>query len=175
MQASPDIRTRRVTVGRVAIIVVLLALALLWVYALSGAARKDPPDQLDDPAFSEAAEPRCAEAREVIDGLPAAQDAESPEDRATTVAAATDELSAMIDDLEAEAPTGESRDARITRDWIDDWRIYLSDRRAYVEQLEAGSEDPFEVTPRGNRQITVTMDNFATVNRMASCAAPLDI
>ena len=178
MTAPPDLDDaprRRITVGRVVIILVLLGLALMWIYALSGAAKQDPPDQLDDRAFPEAAERRCAAALEVIEDLPAAQEAENPEERAPSAAAATDELEAMVDDLAAEAPTGAGRDARITGLWLQDWRTYLEDRRDYVTELEQGSEEPFEVTPRGNRQITVTIDNFATVNDMESCATPQDI
>ncbi|HMQ26740.1 MAG TPA: hypothetical protein PKA98_12190, partial [Acidimicrobiales bacterium] len=60
------------TVGRVAAVVVVLGLTLMWIYAFSGVAAKDPPDQLDDPAFAEAAEPVCAAARDALDALPAA-------------------------------------------------------------------------------------------------------
>jgi hypothetical protein len=176
--ASPDLSdapARRITVGRVVIVAVLLALALMWIYALSGAAKEDPPDQLDDPSFPEAAEARCADAVAVIDDLPPAQDVATPEERAPIVATATDGLDAMVDDLEAEAESLEGRDAEITAEWIADWRTYLEDRRDHEAELEGGSTEPFEVTPRGNRQITVTMDNFATVNDMESCATPLDL
>ena len=170
-----DAPGRRVTVGRVAIVVVLLAITLMWIYALSGLAREDPPDQLDDRAFPEAAEPRCAAALDAIEALPPAADAGSPEERAGTVAAATDELAAMVDDLTELAPSGTGRDADITQEWLDDWETYLEDRRDHVTALEQGSTEPFEVTPRANRQITVTMDHFAEVNDMPSCATPQDI
>jgi hypothetical protein len=81
----------------------------------------------------------------------------------------------MVDDLEAEAASLDGRDADITSQWLTDWRTYLDDRRDYEADLADGSTEPFEVTPRGNRQITVTMDNFATVNDMEGCATPLDI
>lgn len=170
-----DADDRRITPGRVAATVVVLGLVALWVYAFSGLARKDPPDLLDDPSFSQEAEPVCAVAVGAVEALPAAQDAPSPEVRAETVARANQILDEMVADLRLAAPTGADRDSRITGLWLDDWGTYLSDRRSYADALRRGSEDPPEFTPRGNRAITTTIDNFAEVNDMASCATPLDL
>lgn len=163
------------TVGRVAAVVVVLGLTLMWIYAFSGVAAKDPPDQLDDPAFAEAAEPVCAAARDELESLPAARDADSPEERAVTVRQANATLTAMVDQLEELVPGGDDRDQRITRLWLADWRTHLEDRSAYADSLASGSTDPAEFTARGGRSITATIDNFAEVNDMASCTTPLDL
>lgn len=163
------------TVGRVAAVVVVLGLTLMWIYAFSGVAAKDPPDQLDDPAFTEAAEPVCAAARDELETLPAARDAESPEERAVTVRQANTVLTAMLDELDGLVAPGDDRDERITRLWLADWRTHLEDRAAYAESLAAGSTDPAEFTARGGRSITATIDHFAEVNDMASCTTPLDL
>ena len=42
----------------------------LWTYAFSGAARKDPPDTLRDPAYAAQAEALCAPTRAFVLGLP---------------------------------------------------------------------------------------------------------
>lgn len=163
------------TVGRVAAVVVVLGLTLMWIYAFSGVAAKDPPDQLDDPAFAEAAEPVCAAARDELEALPAARDAESPEERAVTVRQANTVLTSMVDELDGLVAPGDDRDERITRLWLADWRTHLEDRAAYAESLAAGSTDPAEFTARGGRSITATIDHFAEVNDMASCTTPLDL
>lgn len=173
--APVDTDDRRITPGRVAAIVVVVALVAMWVYAFSGLAAKDPPDLLDDPTFSAAAEPLCAEAVDRLDALPRALEATTPEERATTVAQANAVLTAMVGDLRAIAPDDQDRDSRITGRWLDDWETHLADRAAYVEDLQAGSEAPPVFTARGGRSITATIDNFAKVNAMASCTTPLDI
>lgn len=163
------------TVGRVAAVLVVLGLTLMWIYAFSGVAAKDPPDQLDDPAFAEAAEPVCDAARDDLEALPAARDADSPEERAVTVRQANAALTAMVDELDTLVPPTGDRDERITRLWLEDWRTHLDDRAAYADSLAAGSTDPAEFTARGGRSITATIDNFAEVNDMASCTTPLDL
>lgn len=172
-----DAARRRVTPARVVTTVVVLALVLMWIYAFSGMAKKDPPDLLDDAAFATAAAPICATARAALDELPSALEAGTPEERADTVAQANAILTAMVTDLRAEAPDqgDDHRDSRITGLWLDDWQTHLADRAAYVEDLEAGSEDPAVFTARGGRSITATIDNFAKVNDIGDCATPLDI
>jgi hypothetical protein len=168
-------RERRITPGRVATTVVVLALVAMWIYAFSGLAAKDPPDLLDDDAFSTAAEPICADAVDQLDDLPRAQEAGSPQERAGTVADANVILAAMLVDLRDIAPDDDDRDSRITGLWLDDWETHLADRAAYVEDLEEGAEGAPVFTARGGRSITATIDNFAKVNDMESCVTPLDI
>ena len=179
VDTAPPPRTtgddRRITPGRVAATVVVIVLVAMWAYAFSGLARKDPPDLLDDERFPTEAESICAATRDDLAELPAAQDARSPEERAVTVAQANVLLDSMVDDLAAIAPTEGGRDERITALWIDDWRIHLGDRERYVADLEAGSTEPAQFTGRGGRSITATIDNFAEVNAMESCATPLDL
>jgi len=178
-QATDDEATggRRVTPGRVVTTLVVVALVAMWVYAFSGMAKKDPPDLLDDAAFVLAAEPICDAAVARLDELPSAFEAGSPEERAGTVADASAILAVMVADLREVAPDGgdDDRNTRITRLWLDDWETHLADRAVYVEDLEAGSEDPAVFTARGGRSITATIDNFAKVNEIENCATPLDI
>ena len=147
----------------------------MWIYAFSGLARKDPPDLLDDPAFSRTAETTCATAVDALDQLPNAIDEPTPQSRAQTVAEANRILDQMVVSLRRQAPTRADRDSDITGRWLDDWDTYLSDRRAYVQALRGGSEEAPVFTARGGRSISATIDNFAEVNDMASCATPLDL
>jgi hypothetical protein len=161
-------RTRWQVLGGVA----ALAMVGFWFY-LFVLADPDTPDELDDPAFAEAAGPICAEMQEAIDDLPPAREADSPEERAETVDQANQLIAETIDELEAVAPQ-EGQDARIVRGWLEDWRTYLEDRQEYAGRLAAGEDAELLVTARGTGQITVTMDRFADINDLPDCRVPLD-
>ena len=65
----------RWTPTRVLLTCIALALVAMWGYVLYlafGPGRQPPIDRLDDPAFARAAEIRCAEALELVEGLPVA-------------------------------------------------------------------------------------------------------
>src|SRR4051794_28693101 len=74
---------------------VVVASFLFWIYALSGLAKRDPPDSLQRPDFAERAEPRCATTAAAVAELPPAQTARDPAERADTVDAGTRLLRAM--------------------------------------------------------------------------------
>ena len=156
-------------------IVVVVGTVAMWVY-LFFLADPNVPDQLEDDAFVEQAEAVCAATIDRIDALPAAQDAETPEDRGATVSEANELLAQMVQDLRAIAPANE-HDAPLVEAWLADWDTFLGDRAAYAEDLLAGDEDAeLLVTARGNAggQITVTLDHFANINNIEDCATPMD-
>jgi hypothetical protein len=163
---------RRPRVGTVLAVLVVAATIGMWAYLFLIA---DPgvPDELDDDTFPTAGQAICADAIARIDDLPAAQEATSPQDRAVVVAEANEILTEMVADLRAIAPT-EGQDERLTRLWLDDWDIYLTDRADYADRLAAGEDAELLVTARGAGQITVTLDHFAVVNHMEDCQSPLD-
>lgn len=147
----------------------------IWVYAFSGLADRDPPDLLDDPSWSEAAEPICAAAVADVAAMPNALDAPDAERRSEQVLATTDRFETMVDDLADLAP-GTSFDRELTAAWLDDWRLLLSDRRRYAEAVVDDPAAFFTVSAVGpgvrlDRRIT----RFATVNSMPSCATPTDV
>jgi hypothetical protein len=160
--------------GTVLALLAVAAMIGLWTYLFLIA---DPgvTDQLDDPAFAEAAAPRCERAQAAIDDLPDARDATSPEDRAPAVAEANEVLDDLVADLRsiAPAPTGEG-DGHLVDLWLDDWETYLQDRHVYADALADGEDTELLVTGRGGEQITLTMDHFADVNDMVPCQVPLD-
>jgi hypothetical protein len=162
-------------IGRGLAILVVAGLVLMWLYVFTGAAAEDPPDQLDDTTFAEAAEPRCAEAVDDLEDLPAASEAESAADRAAVLDEANTVLTSMVDDLAAIEADNE-RDQQLVDLWIADWRTYLQDRRDYADLLRADDDAELLITAREGRQITLTIDRFASkvVNDMESCTTPLD-
>lgn len=163
---------RRFRLGTVLALLVVAATIGMWAYLFLIA---DPgiPDQLEDDAFPTEAQAICTAAVDQIDELPAAADAETPEERGATVAEANDILTEMVADLRAIAPTT-GQDARLTRLWLEDWDTYLTDRVEFAEALAAGEDAELLITARGTGQITVTLDHFTMVNDMLACSTPLD-
>jgi hypothetical protein len=81
----------------------------------------------------------------------------------------------MLDDLAAMVPGGE--DGTYVREWLDDWELYLGDRRRYATDVR---EDPaagflVSVKPGEARQVSLWIDEFAKANRMPSCQTPTDV
>ena len=171
---------RRWTPVRLFLTLVVLALVAMWGYVLFLAfvpGRQPPIDRLDDPAFAEAGEARCAEALEVVDTLPVASEADTAADRAEVLAQADAVFADMLDDLDASvdlAPAGDQR--RRATEWLADWRTYLGDREAFVEALRTDPEARLLVSEKAGegRQITGWIDEFAKANRMPSCITPTD-
>lgn len=170
-----------VTPVRVLLTLVVVALVAMWVYVLYlavGPGRQPPIDRLDDPAFAEAAERRCADALEVVEALPVANATPDPAARADVIAEANTAFGAMLDDLDATAdlaPAGDQRDR--ARAWLADWRTYLDDREQYAAALRADPGARLLVSAKEGegRQITGWIDEFAKANRMPSCVTPGDV
>ncbi|HET6952187.1 MAG TPA: hypothetical protein VFI47_17530 [Acidimicrobiales bacterium] len=172
---------RRLTPTRMLLTLVVVALVSMWGYVLYlafGPGRQPPIDRLDDPAFAEAAEARCADALETVDALPVASEATSAADRADVLDQADAAFAAMLDDLEGMtelAPAAGDQRRRAT-EWLADWRTYLADREDYADRLrtDPGARLLVSEKPGEGRQITGWIDEFAKANRMPSCVSPAD-
>jgi hypothetical protein len=167
-------------VGRTVVIIVVCALVSMWGYVLYlafGPGRQPPIDRLDDPAFAEAAEERCAATLEEVDRLPVASASHTAAERADVLARANGVYAAMLDDLddlETLAPAGDQR--RRANEWLGDWRTYLGDRETYADALRTDPDARLLVSakPGEGQQITGWIDEFAKANRMPSCVSPTD-
>jgi hypothetical protein len=166
--------------GRLVVIVVVCALVSMWGYVLYlafGPGRHAPIDRLDDPAFAEAAEERCASTLEDVDRLPVASASHTAAERADVLARANGAYAAMLDDLDdltTLAPAGDQR--RRASEWLADWRTYLGDRERYADALRTDADARLLVSekPGEGQQITGWIDEFANANRMPSCVSPTD-
>jgi hypothetical protein len=161
--------------GRIASLVLVGAMLAFWIWAFSPWAPRGHPDELDDSAFSELAEVRCAASVEDLNAVPGARNAADLADRAQQIEQTSAILSIMVVDLAEYIPAGPSRDADLVERWLRDWDIYIGDRLKYAEKFSQGIDTAFEVTAIDGDQVTSALDLFATINRMPSCVAPGDV
>ncbi len=163
------------TIGRAAVVVIVVGSLLLWIYVFSGAARTDPPNTLDDAAFGVAAEPICADAVETLEELPRAEDSTSAAQRADVIDEANETLDAMVDQLD-EIEVSTDRDTEMTTEWIADWRTFIENRSDFAARLREDDMARFYVTEKpGRLQVTKAIDDLAKVNDMPSCVDPGDV
>ena len=162
-------------IWRVPIIVVILAFAAFWTWALFFAS-KEAVNKIGDRAWAERAEEICAAAEE--ERLALAVNVEFDPDDPALLAAhadlvdeATDIVEEMLDDVVAVVPTDE-KGAEIVPLWEADYRTFIQNRRDYTERLRAGDTDPFTETAVNGIPISDKIEQFAGDNEMDSCAPP---
>ena len=163
------------------ITVIVLGLLAMWGYVLYLAifvGRADSPDKIDEPAFTERAEARCAGALAFVETLPRAEEqAGDPVGRADTVEVATTAFDEMVADLRT-LRTNRVADPvndEIVGLWLDDWDTLIADRFDYAARLRLDPEARLLNTPgRDGRQVSLQIDEFAGTNDMPSCQSPLD-
>jgi hypothetical protein len=165
---------------RILILVVVVGLVSMWgyvVYLAFWQGRQPPIDRIDDPAFAEAAEDRCAEAVDRVTELPAAQETTEPAERAAVLDEANATFAVMLDELDemvSLVPAGDQRGN--ATEWLADWRIFLADREDFADRLrtDAGARMLVSEKAGEGRHVTEWIDEFAKANRMPSCASPMD-
>lgn len=153
-----------------------LAMAIVWIYVFANRGTIPHPDEFDDPVFSSAAEAVCADYQGTIAALPLATSIRSAVERAPLIAAGTVELEAMVADLaELTPPANAKGEAGVAR-WLEDYELYLDDRRRYADVLSSGEDPPFLVSAtEDNVRVTDLLGTFAEVNNMASCGPSGDL
>ncbi len=165
--------------GRVAVTGVIVALMVMWAWIWFFAPRENV-DRFSQRAFPEAANPVCAAAHDEILALPSGRQTPNVTERAAVVRQGTEIVETMVADLEAIAYlVTDPDDADILRQWFGDWHeLYLADRWAHVERLEAATADTPDETLAflvQDLQYGRRIDGLANVNDMKSCVIPGDI
>ena len=163
-------RTARIAIG-----VLLGALALMWLYVLF-IAKPATPDRLADRSFPTAAEPICsATLKSMGDAGLVNQRASSPQDRAVLADRADAQLTDMVAQLRTKVPaTGEAHDA--VSKWLDDWDQWLRDRAAWTAKLRTGEDVQFfEKQRESGEPNSKALDAFAITNDMDSCSTPAGV
>ena len=154
-------------------------IAAFWgwilVYQLQNRGEEDMLDRLDDLSWTDEADGICQAATDRIADLPSAPSVATAAERADVIEAATAEIEVMLQQIEAIAPTGGTRDARITELWIADYRVFLQDRLDFAAALRVDENARFLVTEKYGSHITKPIDRFARVNEMEACMSPGDV
>lgn len=154
-------------------------IAAMWVYAF-GFAPRESVNRIEDRAWSERAETRCATAKE---GRFAMQDLSpmNPDDvealrkKADIVEMATNDLESLIDKIAADPPT-DAKGRAIVPEWIADYRTYISDRRVFIDRLRTQTRRPdFNETEIEGVPVSERINKFARENDMKSCQTPYDL
>jgi len=172
---EPPRRSRGARVARWAAIGTCVAIVALWAFVYVYAARAKPVDRLADRTFARQGQEICAATMARLAELPPASASRTNVDRAAVVDQTDQELARMLDDLDGVAPrTG--NDARMVREWLADYRTYLSNRVDYAERLRHDASARFyETEKQPGEQITIPIDTLATANDMNACTAPEDL
>ena len=164
---------------RIVVLALMIVLAAFWVWALFFAS-KEAVNRIDDRSWAARAERICAsidERREALADYTRIDVADPAliQRRADVVDAATDLLDEMLAEVAAVRPS-DPKGAAIVPDWLDDYRTYLSDRRAYAEELRRTSQNaPFYETAEQGIPLSERIATFAGDNEMPSCSPPRDL
>ncbi len=165
---------RRGTIWTAAGVAVVLAVALMWIWIFSGAARKENPDYLEDRAWAADAEETCAATAERIEERSASAGRQDAEARADAIDASTDDLEAMLADLRDPLP-GSDADRSVVEPWLDDYARLLEDRRTYADAVRDDPDARFLTTEKFNDPLDRVVQTFAEVNDMPSCVPAGDV
>ncbi|QXC61931.1 hypothetical protein KSP35_03665 [Aquihabitans sp. G128] len=161
---------------RAVAVVAALAIAVFWIWIFAGGPKKVNPDRLDDRAYVSRAEDRCQQLLTDLDALTPASEAKTATERADVLDQANGLVRAMVDDIEAGAPTT-GDDGKSLRLWFTDWHRYLGDRDDYAQALRTDPDAKFLLTENEELRDSVdkTIEVFADVNDMPDCATPGDV
>ena len=186
---------RRWTTGRVLAAAVVAASFVFWVWAFTPWARRENPARIDDRGFAATADARCADLQALIADLPSVRPETELRQRAEQVRAGTEAVDTLIDDLRAAAAglsavtdSNGPPDSELVGKWLEDWSVYVADRRAYESSLEAAASAAPDGAADQSADIrfllsdaapvgiyTERMDGFARLNNMDNCQIPGDV
>ena len=168
--------------NRLARIVLTIACAgifAMWVYAF-GFASRESFNRIGDDAWKARSEARCLIAEnERFDlqdlGKMNANDTAALKKKADIVETATDSLERAINDIAQDNPT-DAKGQELVPQWISDYRIYIQNRRQFIDKLRTASTRPyFSETEVEGVPISERIGKFARENDMRTCQPPLDL
>jgi len=163
---------------RYPILVVVLAFAAFWIWALFFAS-KEAVNRIEDRAWSARAEGICADAETARLALADYREVDGDDpgmlaERGEIVDRSTDIVEEMLDNVVAVAPS-DAKGRDIVPQWEADYRTYLGNRRAFADDLRAGLDEPFRETALEGIPISEKLATFAGDNEMPTCAPPSDL
>jgi vacuolar-type H+-ATPase subunit H len=169
-------------VNRLARIVLTVAcggIFAMWVYAF-GFASRESFNRIGDDAWKARSEARCLIAeneRFALQDLRKmnANDTAALKKKADIVETATNSLERAINDIAMDSPT-DAKGQELVPQWISDYRIYIQNRRQFIDKLRTASTRPFfSETEVEGVPISERIGKFARENDMRTCQPPLDL
>ena len=165
--------------ARIVLTVVCAGIFAMWVYAF-GFASRESFNRINDDAWKARSEARCSIAeneRFALQDLGKmnANDSAALKKKADIVAKATDSLERAINDIARDTPS-DAKGQELVPQWISDYRIYIQNRRQFVDKLRTASTRPyFSETEVEGVPISERLGKFARENDMRTCQPPLDL
>ena len=156
----------------------IVLIIAMWVYALFFAS-KVSVNKFEDRNWAVRAQERCLVAREerkslsdyrVVDSL--GKDALA--ERADLIDLATDTIENFVKEFRLTLPS-DPKGRELVGLWLDDYVIYIADRREFSNSLRAGINERFSETPIEGLPISEKIATFANDNEMSYCKPPIDL
>jgi hypothetical protein len=166
-------------IARVILTVVCAGIFAMWVYAF-GFAPRESFNKIGDDAWKARSEAHCQKAEDERFALQDLTEMD-PNDRnalqkkADIVEIATDSLERAINRIALDSPS-DAKGKELVPQWLDDYRIYIQNRRDFVKALRTESRRPFFAeTEVEGVPISERIGKFARENDMKTCQPPLDL
>lgn len=123
------------------------------------------------------AENLCRQMIVDIADLPSARSTETFAARADAIDDGTDIIKRTLADIGAFPRPSAGEDASISQAWLDDYGIFVDNRRAYADRLRSGDDGPITLSASSSEAVRVTtlLTTFAEVNSMYACIPPGDV
>lgn len=150
----------------------------MWIYGLFFAS-KQAVNKFDDRLWADKAQSRCLIAEQqrveladyrIVDDL----GVDAIVERAMIVDKATDTIESFVKEFRANLPT-DAKGIAIVGLWLDDYEIYIADRRSFADDLRNDINLQFSETAIKGLPISEKIATFAADNEMSYCKPPLDL
>ena len=164
--------------GRGLLTALIALIAAMWIYGLFFAS-KEAVNKFADRQWAQDAQARCLIAEQqrldladyrLVDDL----GVDAISQRAAIVDKATDTIESFVKEFRLKLPS-DDKGISIVGLWLDDYEIYIADRRSFADDLRAGINLRFSETPIKGLPISEKIATFAADNEMPFCKPLLDL
>lgn len=150
----------------------------MWIYGLFFAS-KESINKFNDRQWAQNAQARCLIAAQqrldfadyrLVDDL----GTDALTQRAVIVDKATDTIASFVNEFRHSLPA-DAKGVELVGRWLDDYEIYISDRRSFANDLRDGLNLQFSETPLKGLPLSEKIATFAEDNQMSYCKPPRDL
>jgi hypothetical protein len=165
-------------VPRTIVATTIALIIAMWVYAFFFAS-KVSINRFEDRFWAQRAQERCLESIEARKGLSDYRivnslGSDALVERAELIDRATDTIESFVNEFRQVLPS-DPKGRELVGLWLDDYEIYIADRREFANDLRAGINERFAETPIEGLPISEKIATFAVDNEMSYCKPPIDL